>query len=62
MPRICAVTGKKGNFGNNRSHSNVASKRKWGANLQKVRIILDGKVQRVYISARALKTGKFKRA
>ena len=35
-----------------------ATKRKWGANLQKVRVRIDGKVQRVYVSARALKSAK----
>ncbi|MCY8956799.1 50S ribosomal protein L28, partial [Bacillus cereus] len=33
----------------------------WGANLQKVRVRIDGKVQRVYVSARALKSGKIER-
>lgn len=38
-----------------------ATRRKWKANLQKVRIMVDGKPQRVYVSARALKSGKVKR-
>ena len=44
-----------------RSHAMNATKRKWGANLQKVRVRIDGKVQRVYVSARALKSGKIER-
>ncbi len=39
-----------------------ANKRKWKANVQKkVRIMVDGKPKRVYVSARALKSGKVER-
>jgi large subunit ribosomal protein L28 len=63
MPRVCSVTGKKTMSGNNRSHSLQATKRKWKANLQKVKVIDEnGQVKRVYVSARALKSGKIQRA
>jgi len=63
MPRVCSVTGKKTMSGNNRSHSLQATKRKWKANLQKVKVIDEnGQVKRVYVSARALKSGKVQRA
>jgi large subunit ribosomal protein L28 len=62
MARKCVVTGRKTSSGNSRSHAMNASKRKWKANVQKVRVIIDGKPQRVYVSARALKSGKIKRA
>lgn len=63
MPRVCSVTGKKTMSGNNRSHSMQATKRQWKANLQKVKVIdEDGQVKRVYVSARALKSGKVQRA
>jgi large subunit ribosomal protein L28 len=61
MARVCAITGKKARSGNARSHAMNATKRKWGANLQKVRIVVNGKVKRVYVSARALKSGKVER-
>lgn len=61
MSRKCAVTGKKTNFGNNRSHAMNSSRRKWKANLQKARIMVDGKPKRVYVSAKALKSGKVQR-
>jgi len=61
MARKCVVTGKKTSFGNARSHAMNASKRKWGANVQKVRILVNGKPKRVYVSARALKSGKVER-
>ncbi|QWC00437.1 50S ribosomal protein L28 [Mycoplasmatota bacterium] len=63
MPRVCSVSGKKTMSGNNRSHSMQATKRQWKANLQKVKVIDEnGQVKRVYVSARALKSGKIQRA
>lgn len=58
MARKCYVTGIGTVSGNNRPHSLKATRRKWKANLQKVRIRdVDGKVKRVYVSTRALKSG-----
>ena len=56
------VTGKKTTFGNKRSYSLNSTRRSWKPNLQKVRILVDGKPKRVWVSARALKSGKVKRA
>ena len=61
MARQCVVTGRKTGTGNRRSHALNANRRKRKANLQRVRIMVDGKPQRVYVSARALKSGKVKR-
>ncbi|MEH7222517.1 50S ribosomal protein L28 [Bacillus sp. JJ1566] len=61
MARKCVITGRKTTTGNARSHAMNANKRTWGANLQKVRILVDGKPKRVYVSARALKSGKVER-
>lgn len=61
MARVCAITGRKARSGNARSHAMNATKRTWGANLQKVRVMIDGKPKRVYVSARALKSGKVER-
>ncbi len=58
MAKECFFTGRKAASGNNRSHAMNANKRKFGANLQKVRVMVDGKPQRVWVSARALKSGK----
>ncbi|HLU21943.1 50S ribosomal protein L28 [Lederbergia graminis] len=61
MPKQCVITGRKASAGNRRSHAMNANKRTWGANLQKVRILVDGKPKRVWVSARALKSGKVER-
>jgi len=34
MPRICSVTGKKPLYGNNVSHANNKTRRRWEPNLQ----------------------------
>lgn len=61
MSRQCYVTGKKPGTGFHVSHANNKNKRTWGVNVQKVRIMVNGKPKRVYISARALKSGKISR-
>ena len=54
--------GKGPAFGNSRSHSMVATKRRFDPNLQKVRI-LDGKTpRRAYVCTRCLKAGKVTKA
>ena len=56
---ICA---KKPGFGHNRSHSMVATKRRFDPNLQKIRIVLDGSPTRAYVCTRCLKGGKVQKA
>ncbi|EAG6467385.1 50S ribosomal protein L28, partial [Listeria monocytogenes] len=55
------ITGRKSRSGNKRSHAMNSSKRTWKANLQKVRILVNGKPKKVWVSARALKSGKVER-
>ena len=55
------ITGRKTTFGNKRSHALNQTKRSWKPNLQKVRILVDGKPKRVWVSTRALKSGKVTR-
>ena len=62
MSRVCAICGKKPSTGNNRSHSMVATKRRFNPNLQRVRLILDGKPTRDYVCTRCLKAGKVTKA
>ena len=62
MSRICSSCGRGPGFGNNRSHSMVATKRRFEANLQKLRILKDGVAIRAYVCTRCLKAGKVQRA
>ena len=61
MARVCYVTGRRTTSGNNRSHAMNKTKRTYKPNLQKVKILVDGKPKRVYVSAKALKSGQVER-
>jgi len=60
MSKVCQITGKKAKTGNSRSHSNIASKRKFHINLQTKRLLdpATGKMIKVTLSAKALRTLK----
>ena len=62
MSKVCAVCGKKPSFGHNRSHSMVATKRRFNPNLQKVRIVVGKTPRREYVCTRCLKAGKVLKA
>jgi large subunit ribosomal protein L28 len=62
MSKICAICGKAPAFGHNRSHSMVATNRRFNPNLQRVRILVDGVPRRRYVCARCLKSGKVQKA
>ena len=47
MSKVCSVCGKKPAFGNNRSHSMVATNRRFDPNLQRVRMLVNGVAKRV---------------
>ncbi len=70
MARECFFTGKKTKFGNTVSRRGKAkylggvgrkttgiSRRKFKPNIQKVRAVIDGKVVRVRVSAKAIRMG-----
>ncbi|EOH95486.1 50S ribosomal protein L28 [Enterococcus sp. 669A] len=61
MAKVCYFTGRKTSSGNNRSHAMNATKRTVKPNLQKVRVMIDGKPKKVWVSTRALKSGKVER-
>ena len=58
MAKVCFSCGKKPAFGNSRSHSMVATRRRFNPNLQKVRIDDGGRPRRVYVCTRCLKANK----
>jgi large subunit ribosomal protein L28 len=62
MAKICHVCAKGPSFGNNRSHSMVATRRRFDPNLQRVRIDDGGTPRRVYVCTRCLKAGKVAKA
>jgi large subunit ribosomal protein L28 len=62
VAKVCFNCGKGPAFGNSRSHSMVATKRRFDANLQKVRIEVKGTPRREYVCTRCLKAGKVLKA
>jgi large subunit ribosomal protein L28 len=62
VSKVCAICGKKPSFGHNRSHSMVATKRRFNPNLQRVRVLLGGKATRAYVCTRCLKSGRVEKA
>jgi large subunit ribosomal protein L28 len=62
MAKICHSCGKGPAFGQSRSHSMVATKRRFDPNLQKVRILVGKAPRRVYVCTRCLKAGKVTKA
>ena len=62
MAKVCHSCGKEPAFGQSRSHSMVATKRRFDPNLQKVRIQENGRPLRAYVCTRCLKSNKVTKA
>ena len=62
MSKKCEICGKGQVSGNRVSHSNIHSKRKWNANIQKVQILEDGKVRKANVCTSCMKSDKVERA
>jgi large subunit ribosomal protein L28 len=70
MPRVCHFTGKKTSFGHQVTHRGKAkylggvgtkttgvSPRKFKANIQRVRAVINGSVVRIKVSTKAIRQG-----
>lgn len=58
MARKCSICGKGPSVGNNVSHANNKTRRRWLPNLQQVRARVDGAVRRLRVCTRCLRSGK----
>ncbi len=58
MSRVCSVCGKGKMKGNLVSHSNIKTNRHYDANIQKVKVEVDGKLTSEYVCTKCLKTLK----
>ena len=58
--KVCDITGKGKQYGNNVSFSQRHTKKVWEPNLQKKTLIVDGKKVTLKISTQALRTLKKK--
>jgi large subunit ribosomal protein L28 len=62
MAKVCHSCGKGPAFGNSRSHSMVATRRRFNPNLQRVRILVEGSPRRAWVCTRCLKADKVQKA
>ncbi len=62
MSRKCEICGKGQVSGNNVSHSNRHTRRKWNVNIQRIRVNLNGTVKRVNVCTRCIRSAKIERA
>jgi large subunit ribosomal protein L28 len=60
--RQCSVCGKGPSVGNSVSHANNKTKRRWNPNLQEVRALIGGGVQRVLVCTRCIRSGKIRKS
>ncbi len=58
MARICDLCGKKPSTGNNVSHANNKTKRRWLPNLQPVRALHEGRPQRIKVCTSCIHSGR----
>ena len=62
MSNKCEVCGKGQVSGNNVSHSNRHTRRKWNANIQSVKVNEGGTVRHVKVCTKCLRAGKVTKA
>jgi large subunit ribosomal protein L28 len=62
MAQVCDICGKKPVSGNNISHANNCTRRRWMPNLQQVRAKVNGRNVRMTVCASCLKSNRVVKA
>ena len=62
MARKCAVCSKGPTFGNNVSHANNKTIRRWYPNLQVMRTRVDGEIKRIRVCTSCIRSNKVVKA
>ena len=62
MARVCDICGKGPTSGNNVSHANNKTRRRWYPNLQPVRILVDGQPKRIRACTACIRSGRVVKA
>lgn len=57
MAATCDICGKGPTYGNNVSHANNKTRRRWNVNLQPVKALHQGKVQKIRACTRCIRSG-----
>ncbi len=58
MAQVCSICGKGPQFGNNISHANNTTRRRWNVNLQPVKAVVNGASKRIRVCTGCIKDGK----
>jgi large subunit ribosomal protein L28 len=59
---ICDICDKRRMCGNKVSHSNIKTRKKQGANVQRLRAIVNGTPMRVFACTRCIRSGKVQKS
>lgn len=62
MAWMCTICGKHPSVGNNVSHANNRTKRRWMPNLQRVRVKTDDGPKRIRVCTRCIRSGRIQKA
>jgi large subunit ribosomal protein L28 len=62
MAKVCEVCGKKPVYGHNVSHSHKMTNRRWEPNLQKIKVVVDGKTKSMRVCTACIRSGKIQKA
>lgn len=63
MARVCDICGKRPLVGNNVSHANNKTKKRWNVNLRSVKAVLDsGSTKKLRVCTRCIRSGRVKKA
>jgi large subunit ribosomal protein L28 len=62
MARVCDICGKGPTFGNNVSHANNKTNRRWYPNLQRIRAVVDGEVKRIRVCTQCIRSNRVVKA
>ncbi len=57
MSKVCDICGKRPLVGNNVSHAHNVNKRRFNPNLQRVRTIRNGRIQKLNVCTRCIRSG-----
>ncbi|MDO8426108.1 MAG: 50S ribosomal protein L28 [Deltaproteobacteria bacterium] len=62
MAANCEICGKGPVYGNNVSHANNKTRRRWNPNLQSVKAVRNGRVKKIRVCSRCLRSGTVTKA
>jgi large subunit ribosomal protein L28 len=62
MAKQCEVCGKTPVFGNQVSHANNVTSRRWLPNLQRVRVMVNGAARRMQVCTRCIRSNRIQKA